>query len=291
MTERPPCDPDRSTYHGGRGGEVYLVGAGPGDPELLTVKAYRLLREADAVLHDALVSESILADLPDSVEVVDVGKRPGPDGKRTTQAEINREMVQRARRGEQVVRLKCGDPTIFGRGGEEAEFLAAKGVGFETVPGISSAVAAPEVAGVPLTHREYASSLTIVTGHEDPSKPESALDWEALAKTVSAGGTLVVLMGVRRAAEYCKALAENGLAPETPAAMIERATHEDEYTVAGTVETLPAEADRVGISPPAATVIGDVVSVREQVRDALREAPPSPSNRSRRSLRGVYADD
>lgn len=258
----------------GHGGQVYLVGAGPGDPDLLTVKAYRLLHDADVVLTDALVSEAVLADLPASVEVVDVGKRPGPDGKRTTQAEINSSMVGRARRGQQVVRLKCGDPTIFGRGGEEAEHLAAEGVPFETVPGISSALAAPEVAGIPLTHREHASSLTVVTGHEDPTKAESALDWGALSRTVDAGGTLVVLMGVRRVADYCAALAANGVSPTMPAAMIERATHAEEYTVTGTVETLPAEAERVGISPPAATVIGDVVSVRDRVLGSLQGSPP-----------------
>jgi uroporphyrin-III C-methyltransferase len=261
---------DRPTHQG----TVALVGAGPGDPDLLTVKAYRLLREADTVLTDALVSEAILDDLPDSVEIVDVGKRPGPDGERTTQADIDREMVRRARRGQQVVRLKCGDPTIFGRGGEEAEHLASEGIEFETVPGISSAMAAPEVSGIPLTHREHASSLTVITGHEDPSKEKSALDWDALSRTVDSGGTLVVLMGVRRLPDYAAALTEGGVAPETPAAMIERATHEEEYTVTGTLRTLPEEANRVGVSPPAATVIGDVVSVREEVLGSLRGSPP-----------------
>jgi uroporphyrin-III C-methyltransferase len=257
-----------------RYGTVALVGAGPGDPDLLTVKAYRLLREADAVLTDALVSEAILDDLPDSVEIIDVGKRPGPDGERTTQADINRGMVRRAKRGQQVVRLKCGDPTVFGRGGEEAQYLASEGIEFETVPGISSAMAAPEVSGVPLTHREHASSLTVITGHENPLKNESALDWDALARTVDSGGTLVVLMGVRRLPDYAAALTEGGVASETPAAMIERATHNEEYTVTGTLETLPEEAKRVGVSPPAATVIGDVVAVREEVLDSLRGSPP-----------------
>jgi uroporphyrin-III C-methyltransferase len=262
------------TNASGHGGSVSLVGAGPGDPELLTVKAYRLLREANTVLTDALVSEAILGDLPDSVEVVDVGKRPEPDGTRTTQADINRLMVRRANRGQRVVRLKCGDPTVFGRGGEEAEFLASEGIAFETVPGISSALAAPEVAGIPLTHRDHASSLTVVTGHEDPSKSESALDWEALARTVDAGGTLVVLMGVRRVGEYCRTLTEEGVDAGTPAAMIERATHDEEYTIAGTLETLPEEAERVGVSPPAATVIGDVVGVREEVLGSLGGSSP-----------------
>lgn len=258
----------------GHNGAVSLVGAGPSDPELLTVKAYQLLREADAVLADALVSAAILDDLPETAEVVDVGKRPGPNGKRTTQAEINRSMVRRAERGQRVVRLKCGDAYLFGRGGEEAEFLANEGIPFETVPGVTSAFAAPAVAGIPLTHRDHASSVTVVTGHEAPAKPESSLDWGALGRTVDTGGTLVVLMGVRRVGEYCEALVEAGVSPDTPAAMIERATHAEEYTVTASVATLPAAAERVGIAPPAATVIGDVVSVRERVLESLRGSPP-----------------
>jgi uroporphyrin-III C-methyltransferase len=280
---------DRSDSEGT--GRVQLVGAGPGDPELLTVKAYRLLREADAVLTDALVSEAILADVPPSVEIVDVGKRPGPDGKRTTQAEINQELVRRARRGEQVVRLKCGDAMVFGRGGEEAEYLAQARIPFETVPGISSALAAPAVAGIPLTHREHASSLTVVTGHEDPTKAASSLDWDALARTVAAGGTLVVLMGVRRVADYCEALTTGGVPSDTPAAMIERATHHDEYTVTGTVETLPTDADRVGISPPAATVIGDVVALRDRVIGAFGGHAPTPPKPARATAPDVRGDD
>jgi len=274
-------------------GTVHLVGAGPGDPDLLTVKAYRLLRKADTVLTDALVSGAVLSDLPESVEIVDVGKRPGPNGERTTQTEINRLMVRRARRGQRVVRLKCGDPTMFGRGGEEAEHLASEGVAFETVPGVSSVLAAPEAAGIPLTHREHASSLTVVTGHEDPTKPESALDWDALSRTVGAGGTLVVLMGVRRVGEYCGALRDGGVPSDTPAAMIERATHADEYTVTGSIETLPDEAGRVGISPPAVTVIGDVVSVRERVIGApsVDSIAPIPSFRGALLRSDSPADD
>ncbi|USZ75798.1 uroporphyrinogen-III C-methyltransferase [Halorussus vallis] len=254
-------------------GTVYLVGAGPGDPDLLTVKARELLDEADAVLHDRLADDRIVASCPDAAEIVDVGKRPGPDGERTTQEEIHHLMVRKAREGKDVVRLKGGDPTVFGRGGEEAEHLAAAGVDFEIVPGITSAVAGPGVAGIPVTHRDHASSVTVVTGHEDPTKDDSALDWDALAANVRAGGTLVVLMGVRRLPDYVAALREGGLSPETPAAMVEKATREEEFTVTATVETIVERRDEVGIEPPAVTVFGDVVEVRDQVAEFLQGAP------------------
>ncbi|WP_205410970.1 uroporphyrinogen-III C-methyltransferase [Halorussus rarus] len=253
-------------------GTVYLVGAGPGDPDLLTVKARRLLDEADVVLHDRLAGDDVLATCPDSAEVVDVGKKPGPDGERTTQEEINALLVRKARSGRDVVRLKGGDPTVFGRGGEESEHLAAAGVDFEVVPGITSAVAAPAVAGIPPTHRDCASSLTVVTGHEDPTKAESALDWESLAGNVAAGGTLVVLMGVGRLPDNVAALRERGLDADTPAAMVERATREAEFTVTGTLDTIVERARRVGVDPPAVTVVGDVVDVRGRVAEYLRGA-------------------
>lgn len=251
-------------------GTVYLVGAGPGDPDLLTVKARRLLDEADVVLHDALASPEILDTCPESAEIIDVGKRPGPDGERTTQDDINGLMVRKAEEGRDVVRLKGGDPTVFGRGGEESQHLAAAGVDFEVVPGITSAVAAPEVAGIPPTHREHASSLTVVTGHEDPTKDESALDWEALAGNVSAGGTLVILMGVGRLPENVAALREHGLPADTPVAMVEKATWDEEFTVTATLSSIVERSREVGIEPPAVTVVGDVVGVREQVAECLQ---------------------
>lgn len=253
-------------------GTVYLVGAGPGDPELLTVKARRLLDEADVVLHDALVNDELLETCPDSATVVDVGKKPGPDGERTTQEEIHALMVRHAEEGRDVVRLKGGDPMVFGRGGEESEHLAAAGVDFEVVPGITSAIAAPEVAGIPPTHRDHASSLTVVTGHENPTKDESALDWEALADNVSAGGTLVILMGVGRLPDNAAALRERGLPGDTPVAMVERATWDDEFTVTGTLSSIVERSRQVGIEPPAVTVVGDVVGVREQVAECLQGA-------------------
>jgi uroporphyrin-III C-methyltransferase len=248
------------------GGKVYLVGSGPGDPMLLTRKAWSLLEDADFVLHDSLVSDDLLDQLSASVEVVDVGKRP-PD--RTSQAEINDMLVELARDGAAVVRLKGGDPHVFGRGGEEAQYLADADVPFEVVPGVSSAVAAPGVAGIPLTHRDCASSVTVITGHETPDKDESALDWDALADTVVSGGTLVVLMGVRRLSNNVAALREHGVPAETPVAMVQKATWRDEQTVSGTLATIEAEKEAAEVEPPAVTIIGDVVGVRGDTNEWL----------------------
>jgi uroporphyrin-III C-methyltransferase len=255
-------------------GTVYLVGAGPGDPDLLTVRARRLIDRADVLLYDSLTPPEIVASAPGSTETIDVGKKPGPDGERTTQTEINRLMVDRACGGDTVVRLKGGDPNVFGRGGEETQHLADREIPFEVVPGVSS-VLATGVTGIPLTHREHASSLTVVTGHEDPEKAESALDWSAIADTVSAGGTLVVLMGVRRLPDYAAALQARGVAPETPVAMVQKATWDEERTATGTLETIVDARDEAGIEPPAITVVGDVVSVREEVAAWLQRADAS----------------
>ncbi|WP_049937766.1 uroporphyrinogen-III C-methyltransferase [Haloplanus natans] len=258
-------------------GTVYLVGAGPGDPELMTVKARRLLDSADVVFHDSLVGDGVVDSIPHDVRVEPVGKRAG--GERTPQAEINDRLVRAARAGREVVRLKGGDPTIFARGGEEAEHLARHDVPFEVVPGITSAVAAPGVAGIPPTHRDHASTLAVVTGHEDPTKADSALDWDALSGLVDAGGTLVILMGVGRLPDNTAALRAAGVAADTPVAMIERATLPDERVVTGTLDTIVDIADAAGIEPPAVTVVGDVVGVRETVArclgssDAMAEAP------------------
>ena len=247
-------------------GTVHLVGAGPGDPDLLTMKAHRLLGEADVVLHDSLTTDEILAHA-ETGEIVNVGKKSDGGG-RTTQEEINRLMVRHAKAGKTVVRLKGGDPTVFGRGGEEAEYLAAAGVPFDIVPGISSPLSLG-AAGIPLTHREHASSLTIVTGHEDPTKDESALDWAALARTVETGGTLVILMGVRRLPDNVATLREHGVAGDTPVAMVERATRPEEFTLTATLDAVVERSREVGIEPPALTVVGDVVSVRDQIASLL----------------------
>ncbi|WP_254532243.1 uroporphyrinogen-III C-methyltransferase [Natrinema gelatinilyticum] len=245
-------------------GTVYLVGSGPGDPELLTVRAIRLLEAADIVLHDKLPGPEIIESLPEDRRE-DVGKRAG--GERTPQSEINERLVELARAGKSVVRLKGGDPFVFGRGGEEAEYLAAHEVPFEVVPAITAAIAAPAVAGIPVTHRDHASSVSFVTGHEDPTKPESAVDWEALAAT---GGTIVVLMGVGRLPDYTAALREAGMAPDTPVALVERGTRPGQRVATGTIETIVDVRDEADISPPAVTVIGDVAGTRESVADFLR---------------------
>ncbi|GKZ15296.1 uroporphyrinogen-III C-methyltransferase [Haladaptatus sp. T7] len=254
-------------------GTVSLVGAGPGDPELLTVKARRLLNEADVVLHDSLVGDDIVESLPDHATVIHTGKRAG--GERTPQPEINARMVREARAGNDVVRLKGGDPTVFGRGGEEAEHLARHGVRFEVVPGVTSAVAAGEVAGIPATHRNCASSITIVTGHENPTKDGTSLDWEALARNVEAGGTLVILMGVGRLPDNVAALCSNGLDAETPIAMVERATLPDERVVTGTLNTVVERAKTANVSPPAVTIVGDVVNTYDIVEHCLANSAGS----------------
>lgn len=248
-------------------GTVHLVGAGPGDAELLTVKAKRLVENADVIFHDSLVGDGVLDWIPERAEVHNVGKTPG--GERTPQDRINRLLATQATNGKQVVRLKGGDPNVFGRGGEEAEYLAAEGVPFEVVPGVSSAVAAPGVAGIPVTHREYSSSFTVVTGHEDPTKDTSALDWDALASNVETGGTLVILMGVRRLPDNVDALLKHGVDEDTPTAIVQRATWNDEFTVTGTLDTITEKARNAGVDPPAVTVVGDVVDVRGTVADWL----------------------
>ncbi|MFU8868212.1 uroporphyrinogen-III C-methyltransferase [Natronococcus sp.] len=244
-------------------GTVYLVGSGPGDPELLTVKGKRLLERADVILHDRLPGPEILDGLaPERCE--DVGKRAG--GERTPQSEINERLVELAREGNSVVRLKGGDSFVFGRGGEEAEHLADHSVPFEVVPGVTSATAAPAVAGIPVTHRDHASTVSVVTGHEDPTKSESAVDWEALA---AVGGTIVVLMGVKRLPDYTDALLEAGMASETPVALVERATWSNQQVATGTLETIVDARDEVGIRPPAVTVIGEVAATRANVLEFL----------------------
>jgi uroporphyrin-III C-methyltransferase len=248
-------------------GTVYLVGSGPGDPELLTVKARRLIDEADVVLHDKLPGPEILDSIPQAKRE-DVGKRAG--GEWTPQEYTNRRLVELAEAGKTVVRLKGGDPFVFGRGGEEAGHLAANGVPFEYVPGVTSAIAGAGVAGIPVTHRDHTSSVSFVTGHEDPTKEESAIDWHALADT---GGTLVVLMGVGKLPAYTGELLDAGRNPDTPVALIERATWPDQQVATGTLETIVDVRDREDIEPPAITVIGDVAATRERVKAFLENGP------------------
>ena len=244
-------------------GTVYLVGSGPGDPELMTVKARRLLEEADVVLHDKLPGPEILGEIPEDKRE-DVGKRA--DGEWTPQEYTNRRLVELAEAGETVVRLKGGDPFVFGRGGEEMEHLAANEIPFEVVPGITSPIAGAGVAGIPVTHRDHVSSVSFVTGHENPSKDDSAVDWAALAAT---GGTLIVLMGVGKLPLYIEELVDAGMDPETPVALVERATWPNMRVASGTMATIVEVRDERGIEPPAITVIGEVAATREAVVEFL----------------------
>jgi uroporphyrinogen III methyltransferase / synthase len=243
---------------GARSGVVYLVGAGPGDPGLVTLRALELVATADSILHDRLIPPEILRSAGDGAELVDVGKRPG--AAEVPQDEIAEMMIARAREGRSVVRVKGGDPFVFGRGGEEAEALAAAGVPFEVVPGVTAGVAAPAYAGIPLTHRDDSSAVAFVTGHEDPGKEESALDWEALARFP---GTLVLYMGMRRLAETVDGLIAAGRDGGEPAAAIERGTLPEQRTVTASLAELPEAIAAAALRPPAIVVIGAVAARRE----------------------------
>ena len=248
----------------GSRGIVYLAGAGPGDPGLLTVRARDLLATCDVIATDALANPVIVAAARlanPNVEVLDVGKRGGSSAS-ASQDDINALLVQLARAGRRVVRLKGGDPLVFGRGSEEAQALAAAGVAFEILPGVTAGVAAPAYAGIPVTHRGVATSVTFVTGHEDPSKPETQTDWSALAR---AGGTIVLYMGVKTLPRIADALTKGGMPPETPAAAVQWGTHARQRTVSATVSTIADAVTREGLSAPVITVIGDVVALREEI--------------------------
>ncbi|CAN5151284.1 uroporphyrinogen-III C-methyltransferase [soil metagenome] len=241
-------------------GTVYLVGAGPGDPGLLTLRAAQLLETAGAVFYDALVGDGVLRLISPEAERVFVGKRGGEPA--ISQEEINRRLVSAAARHRTVVRLKGGDPFVFGRGGEEALALAAASIPWEVVPGITAGVAAPAYAGVPVTHRGIASSVTLLTGHEDPAKETSDLDWERLA---GGKGTLVFYMGLGRMADNFARLLGSGRNADTPAAVIENGTLPGQRTVTGTLRSLPALAEAANISAPALVVVGEVVGLRERL--------------------------
>jgi uroporphyrin-III C-methyltransferase/precorrin-2 dehydrogenase/sirohydrochlorin ferrochelatase len=256
----------RATAFPGTRGIVYLVGAGPGDPDLLTVRAVRVMRHVDVVVYDYLVSEAVLALVDPKAERIYAGKRQGCHA--LTQDEINATLVALARRGKRVLRLKGGDPFIFGRGGEECEFLAAHGVPFEVVPGVTSASGASCYAGIPLTHRDFARSVVFATGHLKDGSAD--LDWDALARPRQ---TVVIYMGVTRLAEICRELVLHGAAADLPAAVIERATTDRQRVVTGTLATLPAEAAAAGVHPPALIVIGEVVRLRASL-DWLGALPP-----------------
>ena len=245
-------------------GIVYLVGAGPGDPGLLTVRGRDLLAICDAIATDALANPAIVAAaqvVNPGVEVFHVGKRGG-SSESASQGEIDAILVRLGREGKRVVRLKGGDPLVFGRGSEEAQALAAAGVAFELVPGVTAGVAAPAYAGIPVTHRGVATSVTFVTGHEDPAKADTQTDWAALARS---GGTIVLYMGVKTLPRIAAALVEGGMSPDTPAAAVQWGTHARQRTVVATVTTLADAVAREGLGAPVITVIGNVVALRDEI--------------------------
>ena len=234
--------------------KVFIVGAGPGDPDLITVKGLACLRRADVVLYDRLAPAELLAEARPGAELIDVGKEP--QRHRRSQDEINVLLLARARAGLTVVRLKGGDPFVFGRGGEECLALAAAGIAFEVVPGVSSAIAVPAYAGIPVTQRGVSTAFTVLTGH---TADDDAFDWDA----VPSAGTLVLLMGVRHLPELTRRLIEHGRAPETPAAVIQNGAPPEQRVVVGTLADIAERAS--AIESPATTVIGEVVALREQI--------------------------
>ena len=248
-------------------GRVFLVGSGPGAEGLLTQRGREVIDRAEVVLFDQLPGEDILAPLPARAEKIDCGKYGGSHT--LEQDEIEALMVDRAQKGKLVVRLKGGDPFLFGRGGEELETVRAAGIPVEMVPGISSALAVPASVGIPLTHRKYASQVTILTGNEDPARPEPALDWELLAKS---RGTIVILMGVANLARIAAVLVKNGKPGKTPVAIIERGLRKDRRITTGTLATIASDANAAGVKPPAVIVIGDVVKLYDP---ALPDLIPS----------------
>jgi uroporphyrin-III C-methyltransferase len=236
-------------------GKVYLVGAGPGDPQLLTIKAVKLLKEADVVIYDRLVGQEILHLAPENAEMIYVGKRTGKH--EVPQDKITQLIVEKAQAGGNIVRLKGGDPFIFGRGGEEAEALAEKGIKFEIVPGISSSVAAPMYAGIPLTHRDYAASVAIITGHRagDAEKP---VDWVKIANAVD---TMVILMGMESLEGIVCKLLDGAVNPKKPVAIVESGTYPKQRAIITTLENAVKDAQEKNIKPPSVIVIGEVANL------------------------------
>jgi len=242
-------------------GRVILVGAGPGAPDLITVRGDAALRTADVVLYDSLVGEELLARVPPQAERVDVGKR-GHDAPTREQDDIHTLMVARAREGKTVVRLKGGDPFVFGRGGEELSACRAAGIPVEVVPGVSSPIGALAYAGIPVTDRRHAASFAVVTGHKDPSEARERLDWAGLARSAD---TLVVLMGMRNLEEITERLIEAGRAPDTPAAVVMHGTTPQQRVVEAPLDKLAARVREAGLAAPAAIVVGEVVRLREEL--------------------------
>jgi uroporphyrinogen III methyltransferase/synthase len=241
-------------------GRVFLIGAGPGDPELLTIKARRLIGDADAVVYDYLVAAEILAFARPLAERIFVGKKGG--GFCCPQNQIDETLLRLAREGKNVVRLKGGDPFIFGRGGEEAEALAAAGIPFEVVPGVTSALAAAAFAGVPLTHRAHSSAVVFLTGHEDPAKPDSAICWEDYAKL---NATLCIYMGMKNLETITRRLLAGGLAADTPVAIVQSATTGDHRQLLGSLGEIALKSEHEGFGAPAIVIIGAVAALSDKL--------------------------
>jgi uroporphyrinogen III methyltransferase/synthase len=241
-------------------GKVYLIGAGPGDPGLITVKGFACLQEADVVIYDYLANEQLLSSVKAGAEKIYVGKKGGDHT--LSQEKMNALIVEKAREGKIIARLKGGDPFIFGRGGEEAEELADAGISFEVVPGVTSAIAVPAYAGIPLTHRSYTSTVAFITGHEDPTKEESQIVWEKVATGV---GTLVFLMGVGNLSRIAAELVKHGRRPETPVAIIRWGTLPEQETYVGTLATIGEIAKAQRVKSPAIILVGEVVSLRKKL--------------------------
>jgi len=242
-------------------GKVYLVGAGPGDPGLITLKGKECIAAANVIVYDFLAAKELLKYASPDAEQIYAGKQGGDHT--LTQDQINALLVEKGLQGHTVTRLKGGDPFIFGRGGEEIEALVAAGIPFEIVPGVTSAIAAPAYAGIPLTHRQFTSSVTFITGHEDPNKTESMLNWDALAGT---GGTLVFFMGVKNLPQITERLIGCGMSPETPAALVRWGTTPLQQTVTGTLATIRENVENAGLKPPCIIVVGHVVDLREKMQ-------------------------
>ena len=237
-------------------GKVFICGAGPGDPKLITLRAMELLKTCDVILYDRLVGKEIIDQIPEGAEKVYVGRTVGDP--RTHQDRTNELMARYTKKGKQVLRLKGGDPFIFGRGAEEAEYLVARGITFEIVPGITSAIASPAYAGIPLTHRRYSSSVAIVTGHEGAEKDELAVRWERLASAVD---TIVVLMGIGQLDQISRDLVKAGMKKSTRVAIVASGTTDKQRIVRGTLATIPCAAKKANVRPPAVIVIGRVAGL------------------------------
>jgi uroporphyrin-III C-methyltransferase len=242
--------------------KVYICGAGPGDPGLISVKGYRLLRKCDVVLYDRLVSQKLLDKIPSTIRKIYVGRESGK-ATPTHQSRTNQLMLNFAREGKNVLRLKGGDPLIFGRGGEEAEYLRKHNIRFEIIPGISSAVAAPAYAGIPLTHRNYSSSVAFITGHENEIKKRSEIDLKTVASAVD---TIVILMGVERMKELVQNLRAGGLKRSTKVAIIEKGTMKDQRVVIGNLDNILEKVARDKVTSPAIIVVGRVVSLAKRLK-------------------------